>query len=305
MILSVRGKASVLILAAALLASLGSSQETVLKDDAGNAFPPAAPPQRIVSLAPNITEILFALGLGDRVIGVTRYCDYPAAALQKEKVGGLTDPGIEKIRSLKPDLVVAFRGNPWSVISRLQALGMRVFVLDIGNGLEAVPKTIAKIGRITQREDEAAALVRRLEAQYRKTLDSLSGVEGKPRVFISLHAMGLATCGRPSYFNDMIERAKAVNIAGRVSKQWLDYSREQFIKDDPEIIVILAASKEDFERARDWFKAQAGFDSVAAVRTSRIRFLDENTASRFGPRLYDAFAELARLIHPEIIEKTP
>jgi iron complex transport system substrate-binding protein len=305
MVLSVRGKASVLILTAVLLASLGSSQETVLKDDAGNVFPPAAPPQRIVSLAPNITEILFALGLGDRVVGVTRYCDYPAAALQKEKVGGLIDPGIEKIRSLKPDLIIAFRGNPWSVIARLQTLGMRVFVLDIGNGLDSVPKTIAKIGRITQKEDEAAALVRRLEDRYRKTLDSLSGVAGKPRVFVSLHAIGLATCGRPSYFNDMIERAKAVNVAGRVSKQWLDYSREQFIRDDPEIIVILAKSEEDFEKARDWFKAQAGFDSVTAVRTSRIRFLDENIASRFGPRLYDAFAELARLIHPELFEKTP
>ena len=294
--------AAVLAMAAAILmaAAPGSGQTNTIKDDAGQVFELAEPPRRIVSLAPNITEILFALGLGDQVVGVTRYCDYPPAALRKDKVGGLTDPNVERIQSLNPDLVIAFRGNPWNVIQKLQSLRLRVFVLDIGNDLEAVPKTIEKIGRITQKQIEAGALIRSLEQRYQQVATVLAPVNVRPRVFLNLQGMNLATCGRPSYLNGLIERAKGANIAGRAAKAWLEYSREQFIKDNPEIIVVLAASAEAFAKARDWFKAQAGFESVAAVRTGRIHFLDENKASRFGPRLYDAFAELARILHPEV-----
>lgn len=276
------------------------TQVKTVKDDVGQVFPLAEPLRRIVSLAPNITEILFALGLGDQIVGVTRYCDYPAAALQKDKVGGLTDPNVERIQSLKPDLVIAFRGNPWNVIQKLQSLRLRVFVLDIGNDLEAVPKTIEKIGRVTQKESEAGALIRSLEQRYQKVTAALASVIVQPKVFLNLHGMNLATCGRPSYLNALIERAKGANIAGRAPKAWLDYSREQFIKDDPDVIVVLAASAEAFAKAREWFKTQAGFETVAAVRTGRIHFLDENKASRFGPRLYDAFTELVRILHPEI-----
>jgi len=292
--------AAVIGLIFALCPAAGGGQERTVRDDAGQVFTLAEPPRRIVSLAPNITEILFALGLGDRVVGVTRYCDYPAAARDKDKVGGLTDPGVERIGALKPDLVIAFRGNPWDVIQKLRALRLKVFVLDIGQDLEAVPKTIEKIGRITQRDGEARALIRTLESRFQKVTAALSAVTVKPRVFLNLHGLNLATCGGPSYLNALLERAKSVNIAGRAAKAWLEYSREQFIKDDPEIIVVLAVSAEAFEKARDWFRTQAGFETVAAVRAGRIYFLDENAASRFGPRLYDAFAELARLLHPEI-----
>jgi iron complex transport system substrate-binding protein len=291
---------AVLGLVLALMAAAGGGQVRTVRDDVGQVFPLDDPPRRIVSLAPNITEILFALGLGDQVVGVTRYCDYPAAALQKDKVGGLTDPSVERVGALKPDLVIAFRGNPWNVIQKLQSLRLRVFVLDIGNDLEAVPKTIEKIGRITQRDGEARSLIQGLEQRYQKVTAALSSVAARPKVFLNLHGMNLATAGRPSYLNALLERAKGVNIAGRVAKAWLDYSREQFIKDDPDIIVVLAASAGAFAKARDWFKTQAGFANIAAVRNGRIHFLDENRASRFGPRLYDAFAELARILHPEV-----
>ena len=291
---------AVLGLVLALMPAAGGGQVRTVRDDVGQVFPLADPPRRIVSLAPNITEILFALGLGDQVVGVTRYCDYPAAALQKDKVGGLIDPNIERIGALKPDLVIAFRGNPWNVIQKLQSLRLRVFVLDIGNDLEAVPKTIEKIGRITQRDGEARSLIQGLEQRYQKVTAALSSVTVRPKVFLNLHGMNLATCGRPSYLNALLERAKGVNIAGRVAKAWLDYSREQFIKDDPDIIVVLAASAGAFAKARDWFKSQAGFANIAAVRNGCIHFLDENRASRFGPRLYDAFTELARILHPEV-----
>jgi len=291
--------AAVLGLILALAPATGSAQQLTVRDDAGQVFRLSEPPRRIVSLAPNITEILFALGLGDRVVGVTRYCDYPPAALKKDKVGGLTDPNVERIGALRPDLVIAFRGNPWDVIQKLQALRLNVFVLDIGSDLESVPRTIDKIGRITRREEEARILIQSLEMRYRQVAAALSSITSRPRVFINLSGMNLATCGGPSYLNALTERAKAVNIAAHAAKAWLDYSREQFIKDNPEVIVILTTTREAFAKARDWFKNQAGFETVAAVRTDRIYFLDENISSRFGPRLYDAFAELARILHPE------
>ena len=277
-----------------------AGQERVVADDTGAAFRVSETPRRIVSLAPNITEILFALGLGDRVAGVTRYCDYPPAALAVEKVGGLLDPDLEKIRSLRPDLVVAFRGNPWDAIGRLRGLGARVFVLDIGKSLADVPRTIATLGRITLRDAEAAALVRALDDKARALDRALAAVDRTPKVFVELQGLGLSTCGGASYLNDLLERAKGVNVAAAVPRDWLEYSRERLIQDDPDVILVLARSDADFARARDWFSTQGGLKDIRAVRAGRVLRLDENAASRFGPRLYDTLAEIARLLHPEL-----
>lgn len=259
-------------------------------------------PRRIVSLAPNITEILFALGLGERVAGVTRYCDYPPATLAIEKVGGLLDPDLEKIRSLRPDLVIAFRGNPWDAIDRLRGLGLRVFVLDIGKTLADVPRTIEAIGRITLRETEAAALVKSLEDKARALDRALDAVGRKPKVFIELQGLGLSTCGGASYLNDLLERARGVNVAAAIPRDWLEYSRERLIQDDPDVILVMVRTEADFVRARTWFATQGGLKDIRAVRTGRVLRIDENAASRFGPRLYDALAELARLLHPDLVK---
>jgi len=277
----------------------------VVCDDAGTIFAPTETPRRIVSLAPNITEILFALGLGDRVVGVTRYCDYPPAALEREKVGGLLDPNLEKIRALRPDLVIAFRGNPWSSIDRLRGLGLSVFVLDIGKTIETVPRIIALIGRVTLREETAGALVRSLEAKARTLAGLLAKANGTPKIFIQLQGLGLSTCGGESYLNDLLERAGGANIAGRLKRDWLEYSRERLLQDDPEVIIVLARTEADFAKARSWFESQGGLKEIRAVRAGRVVRLDENAASRFGPRLYDALFDLARLVHPELFEITP
>jgi iron complex transport system substrate-binding protein len=259
-------------------------------------------PRRIISLAPNITEILFALGLGDRMAGVTRYCDYPPAALAIEKVGGLLDPDLEKIRSLRPDLVIAFRGNPWDAVDRLRGLGLRVFVLDIGKTLADVPRTIENIGRVTLREKEAAALVRSLEDKAQALSRVLDAAGRKPKVFIDLQGLGLSTCGGGSYLNDLLERARGVNVAAAIRRDWLEYDRERLIQDDPDIILVMARTDADFARTRIWFETQGGLKDIRAVRAGRVLRLDENAASRFGPRLYDALAELARLLHPDLIK---
>jgi iron complex transport system substrate-binding protein len=273
--------------------------QDVVRDDLGNPFPASLPYRRIVSLAPNLTEILFTLGVGDRVAGVTRYCDFPPEAALRPKVGGFLDPNLEAIRTLDPDLVVAFRGNPLEALDRLKGLGLRVFVLDIGPDLEAVPRTIGKLGRLVGRPAEGDALVAGIEETLRRVEGALRGVSGRPRVFLKLQGEGLWTCGRESYLTDMLARAGGCSVSADVPKNWLEYGAERLLADDPDLVVVLARSDDDFRRTRDWFKTQPALRNLRAVREDRFGRLDENAASRFGPRLFEAFADLARLLHPD------
>jgi iron complex transport system substrate-binding protein len=277
-----------------------------IKDDLGRPFPlPARTPERIVSMAPNVTEILFALGLGDRVAGVTRFCDYPPETRAIRKIGGLVDPNIEVIQSLDPDLVVAFRGNPIRLVNRIGKLGLPVFVLDIGEGLEALFPLIAKIGRVTRSEDRAGELAARLRRSVEAVDTALRPVRTRPRVFVLLYGQGLWTCGGESYVDDLIDRAGGANVASSLPKKWVLYKRERILKDDPDVIFILARSGADFAAGRDWLMKKAGVGGVAAMRSGRIYELDENAASRFGPRLVDVLDRMARLLHPERFGERP
>jgi iron complex transport system substrate-binding protein len=290
-----------LVLAGTLFLATSASlcAQKVVRDDLGYEFRlSGGAPQRIVSLAPNVTEILFALGLDREIIGVTRYCDYPPQALAKEKIGGLIDPDLEKIRALNPDLVIAFRGNPLPVIRRLRGLGVPVFVLEEGITLASVFSFLEKIGKVTGREDEASALADGLRARSRVVEAALRDIRSRPRVFLSLHGAGFWTTGRHSYLHDLIVQAGGINVAGHVEKRWVNYGRERLLEDRPDIFVILVKTARDFGPARDWLAGQAFLQSLPAIREGRISPLDENMTSRYGPRLFDALEELARILHP-------
>lgn len=275
----------------------------VLYDDLNHPFSLSSPPQRIISLAPNITEILFSLGLGDKVVGVTRYCDYPPQVLEKEKIGGLVDPNLEKIQALRPDLIVAFRGNPLRLLKKMVRLHLPVFVLDAGQSLEDLFFAIEKLGRLTRSDDQATSLIQALKKEYDSIQQDLQAVSSTPKVFLSLPGQGLWTCGQESYLNDLIVKAKGVNIAGRIPKKWLHLNREVFIYENPQVIIIMAKNEKDFSRVEQWFSTQPQLKTVTAVKKNQIFFLDENTASRFGPRLVHAYAELARLLHPRLFQQ--
>lgn len=274
----------------------------ILIDDFGHPFPPGNPPRRIISLAPNITEILYALGLADKIAGVTRYCDYPPQAAEKEKIGGMVDPNLEKIEALHPDLIIAFRGNPVGILNKLRNLRFPVFVLDIGNSLEALYLIIEKIGRLTRSETEAARVLELLQKQARDIRDALKDVRSRPRVFLALHGQGLWTCGRDSYLTDLLDKAGADNVAGRMPRRWLNLNREQLIHENPEVIVILARDAAGFRKAKLGLEADSRLKTVGAIQSGRIHFLDENIASRFGPRLLYALRDLAAILHPEKFE---
>jgi iron complex transport system substrate-binding protein len=272
----------------------------VIADDLGHSFRlPASTPRRIVSMAPNITEILFALGLGGHIAGVTRFCDWPKAARALPRIGGLVDPNVEIIRSLDPDLVVAFRGNPLRLVERIRKLGLPVFVLDIGRTLDDLAPLIERLGRITRTEGPAAALAAGLRHRLEKVSGALRDVRDRPKALVLLYGQGLWTCGGESYVNDLVERAGGVNVAAAMPKKWALYKSEAIIRDDPDVIFILARSAADFETGRDRLARMPGLAGVKAVRTGRIFELDENAASRFGPRLVDVLDRMAALVHPE------
>jgi len=272
----------------------------VVTDDLGRPFRlPSETPRRIVSMAPNLTEILFALGLGGRVVGVTRFCDWPPETTGIARIGGLVDPSVEVVRSLDPELVIAFRGNPLRVVERIRRLGLPVFVLDIGRGLDALFPLIERIGRVTRTEARAAELAAGLRDRVGAIDEGLRGVEARPGVFVLLYGQGLWTCGGESYVNDLIVRAGGTNVAAALPKKWVLYKRERIVKDDPDVVFIMARSEADFARGREALARMPGVDGVKAVREGRIFELDENAASRFGPRLVDVLDRMAGLLHPE------
>ncbi len=286
-----------------LNAVLFGSQQKTIKDDLDFPFVITSPPQRIISLAPNITEILFDLDLGEKVVGVTRYCDFPEKALKKEKIGGMIDPNLEKIIALNPDLIIGFRGNPLRIIERLRSLHLPLFVLEMGANLETVFIIIEKIGTITQKEEKAEILVESLKKRYNETQAALRDVQHEPRVFLSIHGTGLWTCGKGSFLNDLVGKARGVNIAGNIPRKWLHYNREQLIHDNPEVIIILSKSQGEFSKVKEWIKNEAHLNRIKAVETDRIYFLDENLATRPSPRLIDALEELARILHPQFFKE--
>jgi len=276
-----------------------SAQDKVFTDALGFITKLESPPKRIISLAPNITEILFALDLGDNVVGVTRFCDYPPEATKKEKIGGLVDPNLEKIISLNPDLIIGFRGNPIRLINRMQEFNLPVFVLETGNTIDSVFTVIETVAQITWVEERADELLKPLMLQYKNILSALDRVNVIPKVFVFLHGVGLWTCGKNSFMDDLLNKAKGKNIAGNIKEKWLLFSQEQLIAENPDFILILSKSQEDFLKSKKTISKGVYLKTLQAVVRDKVYFLDENLATRPGPRIIEALNNLARIFHPE------
>ena len=185
-------------------------------DDLGRLVAINGTPQRIISLAPSITETLFALGLGDRVVGVTDWCDYPPEALEKEKVGGYTTPDIEKIVALNPNLILVAHGTPMEVINTMVGLGLTVFGIKTTD-LDDLLNDIRRIGEITVKELEAQALTSEMASKIKAVTDVTSELENRPRVFYIIWNDPLQTAGSGTFIHELIEKGGGVNICGNIT----------------------------------------------------------------------------------------
>jgi iron complex transport system substrate-binding protein len=213
----------------------GQTPTQYVVDDLGRLVAINGTPQRIVSLAPSNTEILFALGLGDKVVGVTDWCDYPSEALDKEKVGSYDTPDIEKIVALNPDLVLVAYGTTMDVINNLVGLGLTVFGIKTTD-LDDLLDDIRTVGNITGKKVEAQALTSEMASKIEAITVATSELEGRPRVFYIVWHDPLWTAGSETFIHELIEKGGGVNICQNITG-YATITLEEIIARDPEIII--------------------------------------------------------------------
>jgi len=272
-------------------------QVTTATDDLGRNITLEGCPQRIVSLAPSNTEILFALGLGERVVGVTEYCNYPPEALEKEKVGGFSTVDLERVLALEPDLVLASTQTGEETVQKLEEMGIPVAVLD-PDGLEGVLEDITLVGRLTGTDEQATALTGDLRARMDAVRERTRGLE-RPAVFYVVWHDPLMGAGSGTFIADLIETAGGENVA-RDMEGYQTMSLEVLIERDPE--VIIASTGPGQHAAYDWVLGEERLKGVRAVRLGRVHAVDQDLVSRGGPRIVDALEDFAEFIHPELYE---
>jgi iron complex transport system substrate-binding protein len=267
----------------------------VVIDEIGRkvAIPPH--PKRIVSLAPNMTETLFELGLEDRVVGVSAFSDYPEAARKKPKVGSYTNLSLERIVSLDPDLIVGTaNGNKKETVLQLELMGFPVYVINPMTFYD-IFETIKHIGMITGRTAAAEELVERLTMRVNTVVSSTSGLK-KPRVFFQIGIDPIVTVGKNTVHNTLITLAGGVNVTGDVTVEYPRLSMEKVVFARPDIIIVSSMKRGgDFESVRERWKQ---WKDIPAVKHNRIHIINSDLTDHSSPRIVDGLEKLVRIIHP-------
>jgi iron complex transport system substrate-binding protein len=267
-------------------------------DDLGRPVNIEKIPQRIVSLAPSCTEILFALGLGEKVVGVTEYCDYPPEAASKERIGGLVDPNVETILALKPDLILASDVTPEDVIVYLKSLRLTVFVVK-STDLDDLLHDINTIGKITGKEDEVQSLTSDMRGKIEMVTNKTKALENRPRTFQICWHEPIYTAGNNTYVNDLIEAAGGANIFARDFEGYKSVDIEQVIARDPEVIIVTTMAGEA-HGTWEWVNTEPRLANISARQNERVHFVESRWVERPGPRVVLGLEALAKYIHPEI-----
>jgi iron complex transport system substrate-binding protein len=306
---SVRGRALLLAVlmcavavdagaAAVAAAAAAPAPAVTVRDAVGRSVAVPREPQRIVSLAPNITEMLYALGLGERVAGVTIFCDWPPEVAAKPKVGGMINPSLETIVALGADLVLATAdGNRPEDVNRLAGLGVAAYTIDT-RSLEEVLRSLVAIGELTGRAERArelvAALARRRDA-VRARVAALAPVP----VFAAIDRAPLISAGAGTFVGELLTLAGGRNIAGASPTKYPVFSFEQLLADDPAVILDASdpAPLGAAELQQRW-RALPGAAALRAIRSGRLVSVGQGSFFRPGPRIVDSLERLAELLHP-------
>lgn len=263
-----------------------------LIDGDGRQITIESEPQRILSLGPSITELLFALGRGDRMVGRTDWCNFPEAALEVPSVGSLFPPDYERILATEPDLVLMLGGS-LDVRDRLeQEYGLTTFVVDPATFAELYDEVIA-LGQVVNAQATAEAMVTEIRAEVDEISTKILPISYRPTVFYEVSPDPLWTAGPGSFIDDMIRIAGGINVAGAADSPWPPYSLEELLAADPHIIVT--TSPETAQAAL----TRPGWENLTAVREGRVIGLpDENIVVRPGPRLIEGLRWFAQTLHP-------
>ena len=264
------------------------------RSNASAIVSPASKTPRIVSLAPSVTETLFALGAEGHLIGVTSFCDYPAAAKRLPQVGTFMNPSIESLLALKPDLVVAVPERAdQERLERLTALGLKVVLVRAAT-INDIFSSIRELARLVGKEKQGETLVARIQHQF-ETVSAKLKRSPRPRLLLAVGSRPLIAVGSGTYIAELIALSGAVNIAASGARAWPALSAEFVIAAAPDIIIEAGMGSEVGQSARFW----SDLPSIPAVRSHRIYQVHSDKLLRPGPRIGEALDELARLIHPE------
>jgi iron complex transport system substrate-binding protein len=267
-----------------------------ITDDAGRKVTVAKRPQRIVSLAPSNTEILYSLGLGDRVVGVDEFSNYPPEAQSKPKIGSYSAANLEQVLAREPDLVLASGITRPDVLTALSSQGLAVVVLNPSD-LTGVLANLTLVGQVADVSVDAGRLRAGLEGRIAAVAEMVKGTTTKPRAFVELDPTMFYSVGPKSFVDDLITRAGGVNIAADTGTPYPQLSQEQILAKDPEVILLADGSQEVTPAS---VQARPGWGNVSAVKSGRIVVLDEDVFLRSGPRSVDALEMMLRYLHPEL-----
>jgi len=285
-----------LSLAVILGTSTPISATQTFTDEVGREVTLPFPPKKIVSLAPNITEILFGLGLDEEIVGVSTHCNFPEKAKSKVRVGSYIRLDFEKIASLNPDVIIATgAGNTRDMVDRLEKLGYQTYVVYPRN-FGDILQSIAHIGQVVNREKEARVIIEGMRGKCERVVELTKGLP-RPKVFIQIGDVPIVTVGKGSFADDLIRLAGGENIAGKEKEVYPRLGMEEILKRSPEVIVISSMSPTgNYQKVlQEWTR----WKTIPAVKNGRLHLIDSDLLDRPSPRIVDGLEELARVLHPE------
>jgi len=275
----------------------------VLTDGLGREVRLSEAAQRVVSLAPSNTEILFAIGAGAQVVGRDEFSDYPAEVASLPSVGGsFGGYNNEAIVALHSDLVLAAEINTPEQVDTLASLGLTVYYLANPHDMEGLYQNLATVAQLTGHSQQAETLIASLKARVAAVTEKIAPLSYQPAVYYELDATdpnAPYTAGKGTFVDMLINMAGGWNVGSVLDSPWAQISAEELVAQNPQIIILGDAA---YGTTPEAVKARPGWESLDAVQNDRIYPFDDNLVSRPGPRLVDGLETLARLLHPEVFK---
>lgn len=269
-----------------------------VEDDFGYKATIEKQPSRIISLAPSHTEILFKLGLGASVVGVTTYCDYPEEAKAKEKVGDSMTVNVEKIIELNPDLVIQYGSGSEESNKKIRDAGITLLSYE-PESIDEVISVIEKIGDITNSKIAATMVTVDMMSKKEYIVNRVSKAE-KVKVFYEVWDEPLMAAGPGSFLDELITLAGGDNVAKDAQSAYAQFDVEQMIERNPDVYIT---AKDSENKTVESIKSRQGYDIINAIKNDRVYILEPNIISRPGPRIVDGLELIAKSIHPELFKK--
>ncbi|MGD0070283.1 MAG: cobalamin-binding protein [Candidatus Bathyarchaeia archaeon] len=285
-----------------------------LVDDEGYVTNLTSVPQRIISLAPSCTQILFAIGVGDKVVGVTTYDDYPynfsawIAAGNMTSIGGYSTPDMEAIAMLHPNLIVSDNIND-AIFPNMRSLGYKVLVIN-PNSINGIYQDISLIGRATGAEPQAIALIDNISSSINVITAKIAAtnITVPLKVYYEIWSDPLMSAGSTSWVSDVIAKAGGVNIFANVAQQYPAVSSETVVQLNPDVILLPTSPGGSggmaFYGSIAQVEARPGWNSMSAVQNNRVDAIDEELFAEPGPRVADQVLAVATCLYPQLFNST-